>query len=596
MTLSRLSPTTPLPPHVQPPVGKPESVGIVHLGWGAFHRAHQALYTQEAMAASGDRSWGILGDVERSPELVPALREQGGRFTVLEVGIDDAGAPTQVAKVVDSVVDVAYPGDETARLLLAMAAPSTRVITLTITEKGYTRGPDGHLDLSQAQPDVDAFRAELDAPWLVLQYACNCESTDPSPQWLEEHGVACKYCRGYQNNCGECYHGYDYDNMVDYCDACAHGNVPAHTGTNALPSNAERVVPAKTAIGLLVRGLLARYFGGGAPVTVLSCDNMAHNGKVLKTVVDEFIAAADDAVPSFEEVSSPSRNHGDAVSSSPEMTGFKKWLAENVTWPSSMVDRITPRVEPKTLDQIAAAIGARDEAGISAEPFTQWVIEDNFAGDRPAWELAGAEFVPDVAPWEETKLRMLNGTHSLLAYSGRILGYPTMAEAMAAPEIAKHARAYMFDDALPSITVPEGADLPAYGEELLGRFANPATGHTTAQVSTDGTQKIPFRWGAATQYALDHGRVPDGVAYGLAAWSEFVRRAVRDGIDLGDPASAATLTSIVHDAGVDSPVTVAKALLTLPGLLPEGVGANPSLVDAVLKYVDELAATTETVI
>jgi fructuronate reductase len=524
-----------------------------------------------------------LGDVERSPELVPAFRDQGGRFTVLEVGLNDAGEVNQTAKLVDSVVDVAYPGEETPRLLLAMAAPSTRLITLTITEKGYTRGPDGHLDLSQAGSDVAAFRAELEAPWLVAQHACSCSDAA------------------------------NENDKSTWCEACQTGAIPAHAGTEPLGAQSSadaqgsEVAPAKTAIGLLVRGLLARYQGGGAPVTVLSCDNMAHNGKVLKTVVDEFIAAADDAVnPSVGEQSgSDSKELGDVgvsggvsggVSSSPEMTGFKKWLAANVTWPSSMVDRITPRVTPETLDQIEQAVGHRDEAGISAEPFTQWVIEDNFAAERPKWELAGAEFVPDVAPWEETKLRMLNGTHSLLAYAGRILGYPTMAEAMAAPEIAPHARAYMFADALPSITVPEGADLPAYGEELLHRFANPATGHTTAQVSTDGSQKIPFRWGAAATYALENGRVPDGIAYGLAAWSEFVRRAVRDGLDLGDPASDSTLISIVHDAGVDSPDTVALALLTLPGLLPDGVGTNPALVAAVLKYVEELAATSESLI
>jgi len=585
---SRLSPTSALPANVIAPTGKPDSVGIVHLGWGAFHRAHQALYTQKAMAATGDRSWGILGDVERSPELVPALREQGGRYTVLEVGLDDAGNPTQVAKVVDSVVDVAYPGDETPRLLLAMAAPTTRVITLTITEKGYTRGPDGHLDLTQAAPDIAAFRAELEAPWLVGGCACTCP---PEATEVDES---------------------------TWCEPCRHHTYPAHSGTKPLnqPEAEKSVAPAKTAIGLLVRGLLARWQGGGAPVTVLSCDNMAHNGKVLKQVVDEFIAAADDAVPEhrvsgvpgLDTIAAQSLDRRDSAaqptiagatdgaSSSPELQGFRKWLAESTTWPSSMVDRITPRVTPETLDQIEKAVGARDEAGISAEPFTQWVIEDNFASNRPKWELAGAEFVADVAPWEETKLRMLNGTHSLLAYSGRILGYPTMAEAMAAPEIAEHAREYMFADALPSITVPEGADLPAYGEELLHRFANPATGHTTAQVSTDGTQKIPFRWGAVTKHALDQGRVPDGVAYGLAAWSEFVRRAVRDGVDLGDPASDATLKSVVHDAGVDSPVTVAKALLTLPGLLPEGVGTNPALVAAVTKYVEDLAATTESLI
>ncbi|QAY61990.1 mannitol dehydrogenase family protein [Xylanimonas allomyrinae] len=496
----RLGPGTPLPDGVAAPPAVPTGVGIVHLGWGAFHRAHQALYTQDAMAASGDLTWGILGDVERTPSLVPALREQGGRYTVLTVGRDADGGVVERAQVVASVLDVAYPGDETPRLLAAMAAPTTHVITLTVTEKGYVRTRAGHLDLDQARPDVEAFAAEL---------ATGSPATD---------GAA----------------------------------------------------PAATAVGLLVRGLGARFRAGGPVVTVLSCDNMAHNGKVLKAVTDEFVAAA---------------------APGPEGAAFRTWIDESTTWPSSMVDRITPAVTSATLDRVEEILGARDDAAISAEPFRQWVIEDAFIGPRPAWELAGARIVDahGVTSWEEAKLRMLNGTHSLIAYAGRLFGYATMAEAVVAPEIAEHASAYLFDDALPSVTPPAGADLPAYGRDLLDRFANPATGHTTRQVSTDGTQKIPFRWGAALRHHLEAGRVPQGIAFGLAAWSEFVRRAVRDGVDLGDPAGAATLTATATDAGDDA-ASVARALLAVPGVLPDSAATHPGLLAAVTEHARALAA------
>lgn len=504
----RLGASTPLPDGVGAPPVVPTGVGIVHLGWGAFHRAHQALYTQDAMAASGDLTWGILGDVERTPALVPALREQDGRYTVLTVGQDDDGAAVEHAQVVASVLDVAYPGDETPRLLAAMAAPSTHLITLTVTEKGYCRDADGSLDLTQVAPDTAALAAEL--------------------------------CGG--------------------------------TATR----------PAATAVGLLVRGLAARYQANGSPVTVLSCDNMAHNGTVLKAMVDQFVAATGAACAGTTP---------DAECA--QVAAFRTWIAAATTWPSSMVDRITPAVTPRTLDRIEAVLGARDEAAISAEPFRQWVIEDNFAAPRPAWELAGAQIVAAdvVNSWEEAKLRMLNGTHSLIAYAGRLFGYATMAEAVVAPEIAEHARAYMFGDALPSVTPPTGADLPAYGEGLLARFANPATGHSTRQVSTDGSQKIPFRWGGAATSALAEGRVPAGIAFGLAAWSEFVRRAVTGGVDLGDPAGAAALTAVVTEQG-DDVEGVARALIALPGILPGQAGTDPALVAAVVGHAKALAAAS----
>lgn len=497
--LPRLRAGTPLAPGVTPPRAIPESVGIVHLGWGAFHRAHQAVYTEDAMAATGDLRWGILGDVERTPQLVDAVRPQQGRYTVLSVGLDAAGNVVESARVVGSVVDVAYPGDETPRLLRAMTAPTTHLITLTVTEKGYTLRPDGRLDADQAAPDIAALAAE---------------------------------------------------------EAGGSDDVSAAR-------------PAATAVGLLVRGLAARRRAGGQAITVLSCDNMPDNGKVLKAVVDELIEAA------FPDAA------GDAL---------RAWLAGSVTFPGSMVDRITPAATPGVLDRVAAVIGARDEGAIIAEPFSQWVIEDNFAAPRPAWELVGAELTDDVVPWENAKLRMLNGTHSVLAYAGRLAGHATLAETVTDPAIAGHSRTFMFDDALPTLASPAGGDLRAYGEELLRRFANPATGHTTRQVSTDGTQKIPFRWGVAATWNLSRGRVPQGVAYGLAAWSEFVRRAVRGGIDLGDPAGAQRLTGLVREVGLDDVVGVATALVALPGVLPDGVGTDRRLVAAVVQHAAAFAA------
>lgn len=497
--LPRLTADTLLPAGVTGPRAVPEAIGIVHLGWGAFHRAHQAVYTEEAMAASGDLRWGILGDVERSPQTIDAFRPQQSRYTVLSVGLDEVGEVVQSARIVGSVVDVAYPGSETPRLLAAMAAPTTHVITLTVTEKGYCRTPGGRLDTAQAATDIDNLKVEE-----------------------------------------------------------AEGSADATTAK-----------PAVTAVGLLVRGLAARRRAGGPALTVLSCDNMPANGKVLKAVVDELI---DTALPGAA---------GDRL---------RAWLKASVTFPCSMVDRITPAVTPEAYQQVSAAIGARDEAGVIAEPFTQWIIEDNFAGPRPAWELVGAELTDDVVPWENAKLRMLNGTHSLLAYAGRLAGHTTLASTVSDPEIAVHARAFMFDDALPTLDPPTGADLNSYGEQLLRRFANPATGHTTRQVSTDGTQKIPFRWGGVAAWNLAQARIPDGLAYGLAAWCEFVRRAVRDGIDLGDPAGAQRLTDVVREQGVNDVAGIAIALLALPGLLPKSAGTNQDLPAAVVRHATALAA------
>jgi fructuronate reductase len=240
-----------------------------------------------------------------------------------------------------------------------------------------------------------------------------------------------------------------------------------------------------------------------------------------------------------------------------------------------------PATTPEQRDHVGQALGVRDEGLVVGEPFAQWVIEDRFAGPRPAWEAAGATLTKDVAPFEQAKLRLLNGTHSLVAYSGWLAGHSTIAAAVADPVIAERARQYLFEDALPTLTAPDGLDLQQYGEQILARFANPHTGHTTAQVAMDGTQKIPFRWGGVLADALAVGREPLGVAFGLAAWAEFVRRRTLSGEGVEDPRAdelAAVVNAFEVPGGADGLGDVeglagaeedVRALLGLPGLLPE---------------------------
>jgi fructuronate reductase len=494
-----------VPAGIHAPV-RPTAVGIVHLGIGAFHRAHQAVYTERAAIATGDTSWGILGVTQRSATVRDQLRPQGGVYAVLTAGEQESSV-----ELIGSVVDVVYPAEETERVLAALAAPSTRVVTLTITEKGYARRPDGSLDVDAVAEDLAVLGAEYGA-----------DSADP-----------------------------------------------------VAPGGSQGAVrPASSAIGLLVRGLGARVRESGAPVTVLTCDNMVDNGRVLERLVRQ---AVDAGLPGAE---------GD------DLRGF---LDTHVTFPCSMVDRIVPATTPQQRDHVELALGVRDEGLVVGEPFAQWVIEDRFAGPRPAWEAAGATLTKDVAPFEQAKLRLLNGTHSLVAYSGWLAGYDTIAEAVTDPEIAERARQYLFEDALPTLTPPDGLDLRHYGEQILARFANPHTGHTTVQVAMDGTQKIPFRWGGVLKDALAAGQEPLGVAFGLAAWAQFVRRRTHSGLGVDDP-RAAELADLVDAAempgGADGLGDVERlagaeedlrALLALPGLLP--AGTPESFIDTVASEI-----------
>ena len=397
-----------------PPAGLSERTGIVHLGIGAFHRAHQAVFTEDAATAAQESGWGICGVTQRSAAVLEQLRPQDCLYAVLERGPHEPAV-----RVVGQVREVLFAAEDGELLRRRFADPATRVITLTVTEKGYRRSASGGLDLQD--PVV---RSDLSGG-------------------------------------------------------------------------------ARSAVGQLVRGLQARAAESGAPVTVLSCDNLTDNGDVVQRLVADFCAA----LPSAE---------GDPLAA---------WIAENVAFPCSMVDRIVPATTEDDRATAAQLLGLNDAALVVAEPFRQWVIEDRFAAGRPAWERAGAEVVGDVTPYEQLKLRMLNGTHSMLAYLGALRGYETIAEAVADAELAEAAARLMRDDVAPTLAPTPGRDVAAYAGEVLERFANPALRHRTTQVAMDGSQKLPLRLLGTVRDRLAAGETPHWATLAVAGWMVFVASA-----------------------------------------------------------------------
>ncbi|SDD41991.1 fructuronate reductase [Sanguibacter gelidistatuariae] len=498
-------------PQVSGPVVDPTAVtvGIVHLGIGAFHRAHQAVFTEDAAAATGETGWGILGVTQRSASVVDQLAPQDGLYGVLTKGADSSSL-----RIIGSLRGVAYPGTDTSLVLATLAAAMTHVVTLTVTEKGYRADGDGALDLSD-----DDVRADLAA--LVSQMRGAGETSD--------------------------------------------------------------LAAGRSPIGLLVRGLALRQAAGGPPITVMTCDNMVDNGHVVQALVGQFVEAG--AVLSAQ---------GDPADSAAELerwADLRTWLAESVTFPCTMVDRIVPATTEAHRAEAQALTGLRDDGLVVAEPFMQWVIEDSFAGPRPAWERAGATLTSDVAPYEQAKLRMLNGTHSMLAYLGALKGHRLIADAVTDPELEAVARTLLLDDVIPTLQAPPGLDLAAYAESLIERFANPSTGHTTIQVAMDGSKKLPFRLLGTVADALAAGRVPLGAATAVAAWIAFVTRGATlsgEPLILDDP-MADDLRAAATRAGSD-PDALVEEFFALDAVFPPAIATHPAFRTAVAAALTPLLA------
>lgn len=377
-----------------------QAVGIVHFGIGAFHRAHQAWYTDAALNLDngnlGGRDWAITGVSLRSPGVARQMNPQGGLYTVAEQSGD---APT--LRIIGSVRNVLVASEEPDAVIAAVAAPTTHIVSLTVTEKGYCRTASGDLDFEQA------------------------------------HSLSFYY--------------------------------------------------------FVTQGLLRRRNAGLPGLTLLPCDNLADNGAKLHALMLQYLT----------------RHEPDLVA----------WFEANCTCPSTMIDRIVPATTDEDRAVIAQSLGSlQDEACVVTEPFSQWVIEDKFAGPRPRWEAVGAQLVTDVAPYETAKLRMLNGAHSLLAYCGLKAGYTHVHEAVADPALHNLAETLMRHEAAPTITPAPNQNLAAYADALIARFANPALNHRLIQIAMDGSQKIPQRWLETLAENAAQSRKCPAILQAIAAW------------------------------------------------------------------------------
>jgi fructuronate reductase len=308
--------------------------------------------------------------------------------------------------------------------------------------------------------------------------------------------------------------------------------------------------PGSTIVELLSDGLRARIAAGARPLAVVSCDNLSCNGARLRALI------------------------ADAID-----------IPATVTFPATMVDRIVPATSPQTLQAARAALGVDDLAAVAAEPYRQWVIEDDFPGGRPAWHLAGAVLTADVAPWEQLKLRVLNGVHSTLAYLGALAGCELIADALRLPGMREMLRRFIAEDIAPSFTPPPGVDVVAYGDEVLERFADPEIRHRTIQVAMDGTQKLPYR---VLRTVLDRRAQRARPRYGalaIAAWMRFAGGNDDNGrvLPLDDPL-AALVRARLTKAG-----SAVDALLGLDQVFPVELAQDGEVRELVSQWYADLA-------
>lgn len=311
------------------------------------------------------------------------------------------------------------------------------------------------------------------------------------------------------------------------------------------------------AIDRLITGLDVRSQQGDAPLSVLSCDNLNGNGEVLRELVLE---------------------------SSPEP--LAEWVRQNVRFPSSMVDRIVPATTEADRAEAARRLGAEDAGLVVAEPFRQWVIQDDFAAGRPAWERAGAELVVDVAPYERRKLRVLNGSHSLLAYLGALRGYSTIAQAASDDRLAEAAWQLIEQDVAPTLA-DDGLEVLDYGRTVLERFRNPALPHRTTQVAMDGSLKLGPRLLGTVRDARAGGRMPQGAVLAVAGWMAYVEVATRTGqLPLDDP-HAETLRAVVLGAP-EGPAGLVGGLLNVGQVFGPDLAEDGDLRQALTEELSAL--------
>lgn len=311
---------------------------------------------------------------------------------------------------------------------------------------------------------------------------------------------------------------------------------------------------------LLAEGLARRKAAALPGLTLLSCDNLADNGRQLERLLGEYVAER-----------------------RPDLAG---WFAAECACPSTMVDRIVPATTASDLAILEARLGLRDEGAVFAERFSQWVIEDRFAGPRPGWERQGAQLVTEVLPYETAKLRMLNGAHSALAYLGLERGHHFVHEAIADPALRPLVERLMRAEAATSFASAPEQDLGGYADALLDRFADPTLNHRLTQIAMDGSQKIPQRWLETLEAQRRQGRDCPAILTALAAWLRHLRGDVRI---VEDPLAEA-LARLWSENGERG---IAAALFGAGGLFSRHWQPRPGTIDKLTELVGNPRVSAE---
>lgn len=396
------------------------TIGIVHFGPGAFHRGHQACYFDSLLAK--DPRWAISG-----AELMPnGLMENAGVQDNLYM-VAELDAEIHY-RVVGSHTEYLKAHGQADAIFARLLDPNVKLVTSTVTEKGYYLDAKGELDL-----DNPAIKADLDHP------------TTPG-----------------------------------------------------------------SLIGWITEGLARRKAAGMVPFVPVSCDNMVMNGHKLHGAVLKYAEA---------------RGDKDLLS----------WIVDNVRFPSTMVDSITPAATPELIERIAAETGLRCEAPVQREAFLQWVVEDILGEGAPDLASVGVMMTKDVAAYEFAKLRLLNGAHSTLAYAGLMRGRESVGEAMGDAKLAHAVEMMMREDVVPTLKKTPGLNFNAYISDLLDRFRNPALTHKLIQIASDGSLKLPIRILPPLAEAMKGGRSIKRFTIAIGAWMRFVERQAKAGIALQDP-------------------------------------------------------------
>lgn len=403
--------------------------GILHIGVGNFHRAHEEFYTNSLLEDAAQSNWGICGAMllPGDEPLYKALKAQAGEYTLTVCGRDGKDEAYRIGSLVDLIWAVENP----EAVIGKIADKQIRILTLTITEGGYNiEKASGKFMLEDANVKHDLLK-------------------------------------------------------------------PA--------------VP-KTVFGFVAEGLRRRKAAGNGPVTILSCDNLQHNGNTARKAFTSFIEAQD--------------------------AELAAWVEENVTFPNSMVDRITPATRPDDIVRLNEKNGTDDQAPVYCEDFIQWVVEDNFIAGRPAWETVGVEFTDDVTAYENMKLSLLNASHTLLSYPSFLSGYRKVDDAMHDERISRFVRQFMDTDITPYVPAPGNTDLEVYKQTLIERFGNRSVSDQVARLCFDGISKFPVYVMPNLIKMISDDADLTRVAYLIAAYRHYLKYKTDDNgamFDVAEP-------------------------------------------------------------